>query len=329
MNNNNTATVTGKALRVLVPAILLILAAVLPAGAQSMIPDNFDWSIYRQDWDDAWYTGWETVPEQQYFPEYEEQQPFSYDWYGQTVTMDPWDTPTTNWYDSSAGTQGTADQWNDYSWSNPDYSSDLWFYQEDGFYDDFNDWAGSVPASAYVSGFIGRQQSYTLDCEARSAVDLALYFGVNIAHYDFLNKLPKSDDPNVGFVGNYNDPRGKIPPSSYGVYQEPVAELLRSYGLNAVGAYAFSDEALKVQISAGRPVMVWVVGNTEIGYSVPYTPASTGKTTYVVPYQHTVVVIGYDAAGVRIQDGAMIYTRDWNTFNLSWGALGNRAIYVN
>ena len=65
-----------------------------------------------------------------------------------------------------------------------------------------------------------------------------------------------------------------------------------------------------------------------IGYSVPYTPASTGRTTLVVPFQHTVVVIGYDANSVTIQDGGMKYTRDWNTFLVSWGALGNRAVYV-
>ncbi len=330
MDNNNTVTVTGKAARVFLFAALLILAAALPAAAQSMIPDDFDWGIYIQDWENSWYTGWETPP-QQNFPVYEDQT-FTYDWYGQTVTIDPWETAGTTWYDLTGTApqgQNTAGDWDNFSWNDTNVSSDLWFYQEDGFYDDFNDWSGSVPASAFITGFTGRQQSYTLDCEARSAVDLALYFGVNIAHYEFLNRLPKSDDPNVGFVGKYNDPRGKIPPSSYGVYQDPVAALLREYGLNAVGVYGFSDNALKVQVSAGRPVMVWVVGNTEIGYSVPYTPASTGRTTYVAPYQHTVIVIGYDASGVRIQDGAMIYTRDWNTFNLSWGALGNRAIYVN
>ena len=41
-----------------------------------------------------------------------------------------------------------------------------------------------------------------------------------------------------------------------------------------------------------------------------------------------VVVTGYDENAVYIQDGALKYTRDWNTFLLSWGALGNRAIYV-
>ena len=104
--------------------------------------------------------------------------------------------------------------------------------------------------------------------------------------------------------------------------------MLRSYGLNAVGVYAYTEDALKAQIAAGKPVMVWVIGNVEIGYSTPYTPASNGRTTYVAPYQHTVVVTGYDADNVYFQDGALRYSRDWKTFLLSWGALGNRAIYV-
>ena len=75
--------------------------------------------------------------------------------------------------------------------------------------------------------------------------------------------------------------------------------------------------------------MVWVVGSTEVGYSKPYTAPSTGVTTSVAPYQHTVIVIAYDEEGVTVQDGAYQYTRTWGTFDLSWAALNNRAIYVN
>ncbi len=75
--------------------------------------------------------------------------------------------------------------------------------------------------------------------------------------------------------------------------------------------------------------MVWVVGSTEVGYSKLYTAASNGVTTAVAPYQHTVIVIAYDEEGVTVQDGAYQYTRAWGTFDLSWAALNNRAIYVN
>lgn len=330
----------------LLAMVLFLLSTAFPASGQSssMVPDDFDWGIYLQDWDDDW-NSWGNVPQQNYGYGY--QDPFTYDWYGQTYDFgfyDPTPVPQNDFgsndyvpspvypeqtypvQSNPVQTDGGS------SWGQIISDSDGWFYPlEQGWYDDFDSWTGgqSIPDSAFVNGFTGYEQTYNLDCEARSAVDLASWFGVNIPHAEFLYNLPKSDDPNVGFVGSWTDARGHIPPASYGVYQEPVAALLRNYGLNAAGAYAYTEDALKSQIAAGKPVMVWVVGNVEIGYSVPYTPASTGHTTYVVPYQHTVVVTGYDADAVYIQDGALKYTRDWNTFLLSWGALGNRAIYVN
>ena len=339
---NNTITAT-TIIKLPVPVLLLglLFMAVLPVCAQeSMIPDDFNWSVYLQGWTDDDWDSWGSVP--QYNP-YEYQEPYTYNWYGQT-----YEVPTYNPYADlfyglgsyieetySAEPEQDYDEFGGY-WVLPenytDYTDDSgWFYQsEPGMYDDFQGWTGNqnLPDSAYVSGFVGYQQSYNLDCEARSAVDLAAWFGVEISSAEFLYNLPKSDDPNEGFVGSWTDARGHVPPASYGVYQEPVASLLRSYGLNAVGVYAYTEDALKAQIAAGKPVMVWVVGNVEIGYSTPYTPASTGRTTYVAPYQHTVVVTGYDADDVYFQDGALRYNRDWKTFLLSWGALGNRAIYV-
>ncbi len=336
MDRNNTVTV------IITKALLtglMVLLSVLPAAAQSMIPEDFDWSIYIQDWDQDWYGGsWGNSQ-----PTYDDQQPFTYDWYGQSHEVYGWMPTPTPQYDPYGNSYGYSDYysapsyggqtggWDGYAQEQNGEDPEQWFYQlEENYYDDFSDWNGSTPVreSAYIEGFNGYAQTYNLDCEARSAIDLAAYFGINISHTDFLNRLPKSDDPNEGFVGNYTDLRGRIPPSSYGVYEEPVAALLRDYGLNAYGAYAYSENALKAQISSGNPVMVWVVGNTELGYPVSYTAASTGRTTAVVPYQHTVVVIGYDENGVLIQDGMMKYSRDWNTFLLSWGVLGNRAIYV-
>ena len=86
-----------------------------------------------------------------------------------------------------------------------------------------------------------------------------------------------------------------------------------------------SWDQIRYEIANGRPVMVWVVGATEIGTRLSYTPAN-GKTTYVVPFQHTVVVIGYDASSVTLQDGGTRYQRDLNTFLASWAVLENRGI---
>ncbi len=86
-----------------------------------------------------------------------------------------------------------------------------------------------------------------------------------------------------------------------------------------------SWEQVQYEIANRRPVMVWVAGATEMGTPIAYTPAS-GRTTYVVPFQHTVVVLGYDAQNVILQDGGIRYTRSLNTFLASWAVLENRGI---
>lgn len=178
---------------------------------------------------------------------------------------------------------------------------------------------------AYIEGISGQPQLYTLDCEARSAADLAGFWGVYIDELDFLDRLPSSDDPNEGFVGDYWGEKGKLPPNSYGVYADPVAALLRDYGLNADSIYGMNFEDLKREVAVGRPVLAWVIGNTWAGQSIAYTP-SNGSTIPVVNFEHTVLVIGYDEVEVILLDGDIIYRRSIPVFQNSWAALGNMVV---
>lgn len=184
-----------------------------------------------------------------------------------------------------------------------------------------------LPSSASIDGVTGQAQRYTLSCEARSAVDLAGFWRVWIDETEFLNGLPKSDDPNEGFVGNYWDMRGQLPPASYGVYEQPVAALLRDYSLNAEGWRGMSWDTLRAEIAAGRPVMAWVAGNTEPGVPVLYTP-SNGNTTVVTSFEHTVLIVAYDETYVSILDGDILYLRTVGQFLDSWSVLENRAVTI-
>jgi uncharacterized protein YvpB len=175
---------------------------------------------------------------------------------------------------------------------------------------------------------VGHAQLYTLDCEARSAVDLASFFGVNIDEKDFLSKLPKSDNPEDGFVGDVRGPAGQLPPQSYGVYSKPIAALLRDYGLQAHAKKDFAWGAIQAEIAAGRPVMVWIIGNTWPGYAVDYTTPD-GQTTYVANYEHTAIVTAYDETTVTIVDGVMVYRRTLAEFLQSWGVLHDMAVTVS
>ena len=188
----------------------------------------------------------------------------------------------------------------------------------------------NIPGSGDGAGKLlpvtGRTQALLLDCESRSAVDWAAYMGTAINELDFFGKLPVTDDPNTGFVGDGHGQEGQIPPSSYGVYAGPVAALLRAYGASARAEHGLSWDAVRAEIDANRPVIVWVVGQVWYGRAVDYTPASTGQTTQVVPFEHTVMVIGYGANTVIILDGGTVYYRSMSQFLASWGVLGNMAV---
>src|SRR5512139_2939337 len=66
----------------------------------------------------------------------------------------------------------------------------------------------------YISGVSGHAQGYSLSCEARSAADLAAFWGISISETEFMEALPRSDNPDDGYVGNPNDAWGYIPPHS-------------------------------------------------------------------------------------------------------------------
>lgn len=187
--------------------------------------------------------------------------------------------------------------------------------------------ADAIPAEARIVGLSGNSQRFTLSCEARSAVDWAAYWGVEIREKKFLNGLPKSDNPDTGFVGNPNGEWGNLPPQSYGVHAEPVAALLRQYGLQADARHGLSWDDLRSEIAAGRPVIVWVIGQMWRGVPVRYK-ASDGQTTLVARFEHTMILVGYDPSRVYVVDAfsGQLQTYPVKTFLASWRTLGRMAI---
>jgi subtilisin-like proprotein convertase family protein/uncharacterized protein YvpB len=189
-----------------------------------------------------------------------------------------------------------------------------------------------LPDSAIISGVTGQRQSLPLDCESRSAVDWANYLGVPIDELDFFYNLPESDNPDLGFVGSVYGQWGQIPPNPYGVHAEPVADLLRSYGMDAYAHRPFTWDQLRAEIAQGRPVIAWIVGSYDGSYDyvvngIPeyYTPTE-GNPMVVASFEHTIIVTGYTSEKVYYLNGANIYQKDVNQFLESWSALGNMVI---
>lgn len=187
--------------------------------------------------------------------------------------------------------------------------------------------AEDLPERAIVEGVLGRPQTYTLSCESRSAVDWARFWGASISETEFLSRLPRSDNPNVGFVGDPNGLWGGTPPYSYGVHAYPVADLLREYGLDAEAHEGLSWDELRMEIANGRPVIVWVVGQMWGGNSIEYT-ASDGEVVRVAAFEHTMILVGYDEATVQAIDASTGWQQNYplKAFLRSWSVLGNMAI---
>lgn len=189
-------------------------------------------------------------------------------------------------------------------------------------------WADPAPDSAMISGVSGFPQTYNLSCESRSAVDLAAYWGLQVSESDFLSNLPRSDDPDEGFVGHANDPWGFTPPYSYGVHADPIAKLLRKYGLKAEAQHGLKWRDLQAEIASGHPVIVWIIGQMWNGFSRTYT-TQRGNKVIVAPYEHSMILIGYDSSRVHVVDAysgqTLVYPLD--AFLNSWAVLGNMAVF--
>jgi uncharacterized protein YvpB len=189
--------------------------------------------------------------------------------------------------------------------------------------------AEDIPEEAFIDGFIGYAQQHTLTCEARSAADLAGFWGITITEDQMFDKFPKSENPEVGFVGNPDDYWGNIPPYSYGIHATPVAKVLRKLGLAAKKGRNLEWDTLRSEIAAGHPVIVWIVGQMWAGEPVLYT-TSDGSQTLTARFEHTMVLTGYTASQVQVLDSYSGFSLTYSlaSFLQSWKVLGNQAVIV-
>jgi uncharacterized protein YvpB len=183
-----------------------------------------------------------------------------------------------------------------------------------------------LPDTIKISGVTGQGQTRPLSCESRSAVDWAKFFGKSIGEIEFLDNLPSSDNPDKGFVGDVDGTWGQIPPNPYGVHAEPVAKLLRAYGLTASSYRGMKFDDLRTEIAKGHPVIVWIAGTVERGAPEYYRAQSDQGISIVARYEHTVIVYGYDSSAVHVQNGGHKDAIPIDLFLDSWSALGNMAV---
>ena len=189
--------------------------------------------------------------------------------------------------------------------------------------------AEDLPPSAMVEGVVGHPQQHNLSCESRSATDLAAYWGAAFTEEAFLRRLPKSDNPQRGFVGDVDMPPGSMPPTGYGVYAGPVAATLRSFQLDAEAQHAMSLDTLKQELAAQRPVVVWATYDMQLPGTERWV-SSDGVASTVVRWQHTFIAVGYDEGGLYLIDAfdGGTKTFSYEAFGPAWDQLGRIAVTV-
>jgi uncharacterized protein YvpB len=142
-----------------------------------------------------------------------------------------------------------------------------------------------------------QKQSHNLSCESSAASMVAQYHGVGLSEEDVLAALPRDPNPHLGFRGNVDGPTGGT--KDYGVYSGPLLDVLISSGLRARPVKDGLD-GIKAAIARGNPVIAWVTYDCRS--STPTTANINGEMVTLVPWQHVVVVTGYDERGVWAND---------------------------
>jgi uncharacterized protein YvpB len=173
----------------------------------------------------------------------------------------------------------------------------------------------------------GRPQARSLSCESRAACDLLAFHGVEVPEDAFLASLPRSDNPDLGFVGDPDGPAGGMPPEPYGVHAGPVADALRAHGLDASRVCGRDLAWLRTELSAGRPVLVWVTAGLRPSPPVDLVD-SAGRPFRAVRYEHAVLALRALPGRIVVLDPAHGEERTWDEapFLAAWNLFGRCAV---
>jgi|GEM_PF-519081 len=187
--------------------------------------------------------------------------------------------------------------------------------------------AAAEDDAVMLQGMPVARQSLPLSSEAAAASITTAYWGSPVSEWVFIENLPSHPNPHRGFRGNIFGAFGGT--RDYGVYAEPLAEILQRYGFVGEVFYAQGDaDLLRQQLDQGRPVIAWITNRTSVqqrGYAW-----HDGERFVLVPEEHTVVVYGYDAERVYVADPGDGAHRSfaWDDFLRSWGYFDGMALAV-
>jgi uncharacterized protein YvpB len=148
-----------------------------------------------------------------------------------------------------------------------------------------------------------------------------------ITEDQLMSAMPRNRNPNLGFRGNPDGVQGRSL-IDYGVYAAPLQRALARYGYQSETLSYATRADVKAYIDRGWPVVAWITYRLQP--AIPRLGTANGTTFILVPHEHAVLIIGYDATTVIANDP---WTRKqvrywWTDFERSWGLFGRIGLAI-
>lgn len=133
-------------------------------------------------------------------------------------------------------------------------------------------------------------------CEITAVTMMLQYAGAKVNKMQMAREMPRSSDPNYGYIGQPWDGTGIT------IFPPALMNLVEKYAGTAKNLTGQNFNAIKYQINIGHPIVTW-------------------NTLYGFPY-HALVVTGYDKNYVYYNDcwtnqtlqmGINQFINNWNT----------------
>lgn len=185
----------------------------------------------------------------------------------------------------------------------------------------------AAPASAMLKGVPVTGQVWSLSCEYAATSAATAYYGKKITQQTFHEAIGNHLNPHKGFRGDIAGAWGGT--ANYGVYAEPILEVLHDWGFKNSYIFYGGTETLKQEVASGHPVVVWLAGTYKPSERIVRIDEG-GARFSLIRYEHAVTVVGYDATGVTVMDPGPARTSrlSWGTFDLAWSQLDRMSLVV-
>ncbi|MFD1417411.1 C39 family peptidase [Companilactobacillus keshanensis] len=159
---------------------------------------------------------------------------------------------------------------------------------------------GTYPEADWVAGvpMIAQNPELPNGCEITAVTMMLQYAGANVNKMQLAYEMPRSSDPNYGYMGQPWDSTGVT------IFPSALMRLVEKYAGSAKNLSGQGLDAIKYQISIGHPVVTW---NTLHGF-----------------LYHALVVTGYDSNYIYYNDCWLDepmqmpidqFINNWNTQN--------------